>query len=108
MKELNLFKLEYSWYEGEYNNIVLATTKKKEEIEKDLKEANKKTKIKEGVDCLPTKYNLIINFLERRGYIICNFIKDQIYSVDDDVVRKKKNTYKIENKESKITWRILS
>ena len=112
MKELNLFKFQYAWYEGEFCSYILATTKDKKEIEKDLKEAVKKAKIKRGdVDCLPLKYRRIIDFLIKKGYIICNFIDDPTYDVDDDEYLKKQNKiiniYKIENKETKTTRRKL-
>ena len=31
-KILHLFKLQYSWYEGEFDSTILATTKEEEEI----------------------------------------------------------------------------
>ena len=37
-KILHLFKLEYSWYEGEFQSTILATTREKEEIEQDIRE----------------------------------------------------------------------
>lgn len=101
MKELNLFKLQYTWYEGEFCSYILATTKSKKEIEKDLKEAVKKVKIpKKDVDCLPSKYRRIIDFLTMKGYFICNFIDNSVYGVDDET-KKGACKYKIENKEIK-------
>ena len=110
MGELNLFKLQYTWYEGEFQSYILATTKDKKGIEKDLKEAIKKIK-NDDVDCLPSKYSRIIDFLIKKGYLICNFIENPVYEVDDDMSFKKLNKiinrYKIENKETKSFWRKL-
>ena len=57
-KILHLFKLQYRWYEGEFDSTILATTKEKEEVEQDLREITSSIRIdrkkEEGAhDCLP-------------------------------------------------------
>ncbi len=109
MDNLNLFKLEYRWYEGEFESIILTTTKEEKEIEKDLKEITRNVKIddEKEVDCLPTAYRKIITELEKRGYSICYFITNPVYSVEDEQFMKGKksvNKYRIHHKEEKIKW----
>ena len=87
-KILHLFKLQYSWYEGEFGSTILATTKENEEIEQDLREIANSIRInrkkEEGAhDCLPEAYRRIVNFLEQKGYTVCYFLSDPEYYVDD-------------------------
>ena len=110
-KPLNLFKLQYSWYEGEFQSCIFATNKDKKEIEKDLKEDVSSVKIDwdddKEVDCLPTAYEKVIETLEKKGYAPCYFIEDPIYVVRDwEKKRNKKfNMYTIENEEKRRKWR---
>ncbi|MBI3026612.1 hypothetical protein HYY70_00725 [Candidatus Woesearchaeota archaeon] len=82
-KILHLFKLQYSWYEGEFDSTILATTKEKEEIEHDLREiANSiiiDRKKEDAVDCKPVAYQGIISILEQKGYTVCYFLSDPEY-----------------------------
>ena len=99
MEELNIFKIEYYWYEEEHEEILLIKDVKREEFEKDLLEAKqfaeklKGIEIKEGVylgkgyriECLPKFYEQIIWFLtEKKGYKKCQFDEDISYVIDDD------------------------
>lgn len=110
---LNLFKLQYSWHEGEFQSCILATTKEQKQIEKDLKEAASSVKIDEkkekDVDCLPTAYDKIVNILTRKGYTVCYFIKDPVYSVKGAELIKedKPRVYEIEQRKEKIEWKKL-
>ena len=96
--EVNLYKIEYSWYEDEHEETLLAKNVERKEFEKDLIEARNFAKsligkeIKEdnylgkgyAVECLPEFYDQIIWFLtEKKGYIECYFDKDITYDVGD-------------------------
>lgn len=100
---MNIFKIEYYWYEGEHEEILLAKDVEIEQFEKDLLEAKKfaeKLKgreIKEGeylgkgyrIECLPEFYEQIIFFLkEKKEYFECNFNDDISYFIDDDSSKK--------------------
>ena len=109
-KPLNLFKLQYSWYEGEFQSCIFATNKDKKEIEKDLKESVDSVEIDEkkekDVDCLPTAYARVIETLEKKGYSPCYFIEDPVYITRDwEKKNKKFNVYAIENEEKRRKWR---
>ena len=117
MLQLQIFKLEYTWYEGEYHYTLLAKDVDKEQFEKDLIKAKEFAEsligkeIKKGdylgrgyrVCCLPEYYNQIIWFLNRKlRYIECDYDKDITYDVDDPQNKKisvKKSERKIERKE---------
>ena len=117
MLQLQIFKLEYTWYEGEYHYTLLAKDVDKEQFEKDLIKAKEFAEsligkeIKKGdylgrgyrVGCLPEYYNQIIWFLNRKlRYIECDYDKDITYDVDDPQNKKisvKKSERKIERKE---------
>lgn len=100
---MNIFKIEYYWYEGEHEEILLAKDVERGQFEKDLLEAKKfaeKLKgreIKDGeylgkgyrTECLPEFYEQIIFFLkEKKGYTECDFDNDITYIVDDDSSKK--------------------
>ena len=100
---MNIFKIQYDWYEGEHEEILLAKDIKIETFEKDLIKAKKfaeKLKGKKAetgnylgkgysVECLPQFYGQILWYLtEKLGYIICNFKEDIDYSVDDSSSKK--------------------
>ena len=98
-KILHLFKLQYSWYEGEFQSTILATAKEKEEIEQDLKEIASSIRIdrkkEEGAhDCLPEAYRRIVNFLEQKGYTVCYFLSDPEYYVEEIGFLKSVKLYK--------------
>lgn len=117
MKEINIFKLFYQWYEDDSGETFLGKEVAEEDFEKDLLEAKdfaeslKGIEIKDGdylgkgysVECLPEYYQQIIWFLtEKKGYLICNIAKDVEYFVDDDSQNKlaiKKYVHKIERQE---------
>jgi hypothetical protein len=98
MTELNMFKIEYDWFEGEHRESLLINEVSKEGFEKDILEAKefaeklKGVEIKEGeflgkgynVKCLPEFYQQIIWFLiEKKGYQECQFDSKLSYIVDD-------------------------
>ena len=96
---LHLFKLQYSWYEGEFQSTILATTKEKEEVEQDLREITSSIRIdrkkEEGAhDCLPEAYRRIVNFLEQKGYMVCYFLSDPEYYVEEIGFLKSVKLYK--------------
>src|SRR3989344_6691865 len=103
MTELNIFKIEYQWYEGDHGETLLAKAIAKEEFEKDIikakefaesligKEVSKGEYLGKGyrVDCLPEYYEQIIWFLtEKKRYLICNFDERIRYFIDDSSDKK--------------------
>lgn len=110
MTELNIFKIEYYWYEDEHEETLLIKKVEQEEFEKDLMDAKKfaekfkGVEIKKGnylgrgysVECLPEFYEQIIWFLtKKKGYKEC-FINDRISYIIDDNCDKKINIVKSE------------
>ena len=108
-KRLHLFNLQYTWYEGEHQSTILATTKEQDEIEKDLKEVASSIKIERYLsDCLPEAYIRIIDILMQKGYIECSFFLDPDYYAKDELVKKtKSHKYRIENLIEKKEWKRL-
>ena len=103
MTDINVFKVEYYWYEGEHEETFLGKDVNKEEFEKDLLEARnfaeklKGVEIKEGeylgkgytIECLPEFYGQIIWFLiNKKEYKECQFNEDISYTIDDDSNKK--------------------
>src|SRR3989344_701665 len=95
---MNIFKIEYNWYEEDHEETLLGKEVSPEEFEKDLLQAKEFAEgligieINEGeylgkgyrVDCLPEYYEQIIWFLiQKLGYIICYIDEDIDYTVDD-------------------------
>ena len=110
--EINIFKLEYDWYEGEHKEILIGKDTSQEQFEKDLNEAKnfaisligKEIKNHDylgkgySVECLPEYYEQIVWFLiNKKGYAECFYDKDISYSVDDSP-DKKISVNKYENK----------
>jgi len=99
MKELTIFKIEYSWYEGEYSKTYLAKDVDLKTFEKDLIEARNFAQSLIGkevehdylgkgysVECRPEYYEQIIWYLiNKLEYFSCSIEKDVTYDVDDDV-----------------------
>ena len=110
---LHLFELHYTWYEGEHNSTILATTKEQDEVEKDLKEAVSSIKIdrekENAVDCLPEAYRRIIDILRQKGYVVCYFLSDPEYYVREAglIKRTKFGKYKVEHRIKKTEWKRL-
>ncbi len=116
MSNLNIFKIEYDWYEEDHEDILLGKDIKKEQFEKDLIKAKEFAEsligkeIQEGgylgkgysVECLPEYYHQIVWFLiEKLGYIKCDYDEDITYYVEDDSDKKisvNKSEKKIERK----------
>ncbi len=103
VKSFNIFKVEYSWYEGEHEETLLGKEVERDEFERDIIKAKKFAEsllgkvIEKGeylgkgyrVNCLPEYYAQIVWFLtERLGYIICYSDEEIDYSVDDLSNRK--------------------
>jgi len=100
---MNIFKIEYNWYERDHDEILLGKDVKVEEFERDLLKAKKFAEslmgkeIKEGkylgkgynVQCLPEFYEQIIWFLTSKlGYIECFYNQNVDYDIDDYPNRK--------------------
>lgn len=103
MNKLNIFKIEYNWYEDDHEETLLGKNIEIEDFEKDIIKAKEfaesliEKEIKEGeylgkgyrVQCLPEYYEQIIWFLtERLGYVECNYDEGIIYYVDDSNDKK--------------------
>ena len=112
-KILHLFELHYTWYEGEHDSTILATTKEQDEVEKDLKEAAKSIRIDEkkekAVDCKPEAYRRIIDILRQKGYTVCYFLSNREYYVrEGEIIKRTKfRKYKIEHLIEKSEWKKL-
>ncbi|MDD5133575.1 MAG: hypothetical protein PHD81_00565 [Candidatus Nanoarchaeia archaeon] len=104
-KNLNIFKIEYDWHEGEHEETLLTKEIEREGFEKDLVEAKKfaeslisKKEIKTGekrlgkgyyMGCTPEYYEQIIWFLiNKKGYIECYFDKGVTYFIGDETNKK--------------------
>ena len=103
MAELNIFKIEYDWCEGEHDETLIGKKVNTKEFEKDLVEAKKLAQaligkeIKSGeylgkgyrVECLPEFYEQVLWYLtEKKGYFYCYYDKDVSYGVDDNADKK--------------------
>lgn len=112
-KILYLFKLEYSWYEGEHQSTILAIAKEKEEIEKDLQEIansiNSDGKKENVIEYKPHAYREIVSILEQKGYMVCYFLSDPEYEVEETRFLKRIGAYKymVLNKVEKVEWKRL-
>ncbi|MEK6828315.1 MAG: hypothetical protein AABX78_03110 [Nanoarchaeota archaeon] len=112
-KILHLFKLEYSWYEGEFQSTILATTREKEEIEQDIREIANSIRIdrkkEDAFDCKPEAYRRIVNALVQKGYVVCYFLSDPEYYVDEVgyIKNARLHKYGIIHLTKKIEWKRL-
>ncbi len=112
---MRIFKIEYHWYEGEYDYNILVKDVSHKEFEKDLIKAKEfaesivDNKIKEGdylgkgycIVCLPEFYEQIIWYLKNKlNYIDCYFDEYIKYSVSDDMSKK----ISISRGEKNIKW----
>lgn len=115
MDDLNIFKIRYEWYEGDFGETLLAKDTTKEQFEKDLVEARdfaESVKGKEletgsflgkgySIECLPQFYAQIIWFLvKKKGYSECQYDEDEEYYVDDDSQKK----IGVQKRVKKIVW----
>ena|SRR3989338_7458439 len=109
---MNIFKIEYNWYEEDHEETLLGKEVSPEEFEKDLLQAKEFAEsligieINEGeylgkgyrVDCLPEYYEQIIWFLiQKLGYIECCYNNTINYDVNDSS-HKKIDIIKLERK----------
>ncbi len=97
MKDFNIFKIEYDWYEGEHEEILIGKRVTVEEFEEDLAEAKRfaeglRGKKVEGdyfgkgysVECLPEFYEQILWYLtEKKEYVYCDYDHSTSYAVED-------------------------
>ncbi|MBU0535805.1 MAG: hypothetical protein KKE20_02485 [Nanoarchaeota archaeon] len=98
MKELKIFKIEYSWYEGEHDETLIGKDVNQQSFEKDLLEARRFAESLIGkeaeysdypgkgysVECLPAYYEQIIWYLTTKlGYICCSFDECIEYDISD-------------------------
>ena len=111
---MNIYKLCYTWYEGEYEETLLGKNVESEQFEQDLLKAREfaqsliGTEIKEGdyrgkgyrIECLPEYYEQFIWFLTSKlGYIQCYFNQDINYYVEDQ-----SKTISINKRQKTINW----
>ncbi len=100
---MQIFKLEYDWYEGDHGEILLGKGVEKKQFEKDLLKAKEFAESLIGkeieggdylgkgyaVDCLPEYYQQIIWFLTSKlGYTTCNYNEGVAYHVAGSQSRK--------------------
>lgn len=112
MTDFTIFKLQYDWYEGEHEEMLIGKAVEIQQFEKDVIEAKnfaedlKGKVIEKGqylgkgyrVECLPAFFEQIAWYLvEKLGYQYCHYDADTHYDVDDDFKKKIKVT-KIEKK----------
>ena len=96
MNTMNLFKIQYSWYDGDEDEILLAKDATQEQFDKDIMEArdiaqsliktsNSMTNIEHyNVECLPSFYQEVIKYLQKqKGYIEISPNDDFHYEVHD-------------------------
>ena len=99
-ERFNLFELHYTWYENEHESTILATPKEQDKIEEDLKEAAGSIEfdqIKEKAAVyLDDAYRRIIGILKQKGYIVCKFVFDHEYHVDEIGIVGTPNTLSME------------
>jgi len=112
---MNVYKIEYFWFEGEHEYTLLVKDAEREEFEKDLIEARDfavsllgKEELNYNIDylgkgytveCLPQYYEQIIWFLtEKKGYIEAYLNEYVSYEIDDDFSKK----ISVERKEKEI------
>ena len=102
MEEFNIFKIEYNWYEGEHEDMLIGKKVNINQFEKDLAKAKRFArglcgKKCEGdylgkgysVECLPQFYEQILWYLTYKlGYIYCYYDNDISYSIDDTHKKK--------------------
>jgi hypothetical protein len=100
---MKIFKIEYQWYEGDYDKTLLGKDVSSEEFEKDLikakefaesligKEINEDEYLGKGykIECLPEFYEQIIYFLKTKlNYVECDYDKDIKYAIEDNSDKK--------------------
>ena len=98
MADFNIFKVQYDWYDGEHQEILVGKAVEVQQFEKDLAKAKhfaeslRGKEVKKGgylgkgysVECLPEFYEQILWYLiEKLGYKYCDYDADAHYDVDD-------------------------
>jgi len=93
---MKIFKIQYNWYEGEYDDALLGKDVEKVEFERDLVKAKdfaisllgkESRELGKGyrVECRPEYYQQIIWYLEEKlGYVRCWMDDYVYYDVDDN------------------------
>src|SRR3989344_7363154 len=107
MAEFNIFKIQYDWYEGEHNEILVGKAVEAQQFEKELVKAKKFAESLRGkiidkgeylgkgyrVECLPEFYEQILwHLTEKQGYKYCHYNADVHYDIDDGYKKKIKVT----------------
>ena len=103
MENLNIFKIEYDWHEGDHGEILLGKRINRESFENDFikakefaeslvgKKIEDENYIGKGyhIECLPAYYEQIVWFLiNKLGYIECNYNDETTYHVEDTYDRE--------------------
>lgn len=81
-----IFKLEYTWYDGEQESVFIITDLTEEEFEKKLTQFYEDVK-KEG-GYIPHYFNFIIEMFEKLGYAVTYTYENGIYDVGDNKISK--------------------
>jgi hypothetical protein len=118
---MNIFRIEYHWYEDDYDSTLIGKDVEREVFEKDLKEAIlfaeslKGKKIKDydylgkgySVECLPEYYEQVIwYFIYKLGYTEIEYEDRYSYEIDEDydetIKRQKIEAIKLINKTDRV------
>ena len=116
MKDFNIFKIEYHWYEGEHEETLLVKEIEPEKFEEDLMEAKKFAESLIGIEikdydylgkgysteCLPEFYEQILWYLTNKlGYIYCNHDNHKILFLHNERTQQPlRRAYKPPSKEN--------
>ena len=115
---MNVFKLNYNWYEGEHGDCLVISSLDVPEFEKLLKEGieevSKYQEREAGSDllnvppktftvrCLPSAYDFLVEYLEEHDcQIAVPFKYASEYYVDDG---NEHDTFKVQRKDTEIEW----
>lgn len=121
MEKLRIFKIEYSWYEDEHEQVLLAKRVSPDQFEKDISAARqfaeklRRTKADRSdylgkgyyLECLPEFFEQIVWLLtNKKGYEPCKFDIDISYDIDDyskiiGITKKEKTVKQTKIKETK-------
>jgi len=94
---MNIFKIEYDWYDGDHSEILIGKDVNQSQFEIDIlkakvfaeslmgKEIKERDYLGKGyrVDCFPEYYEQIVWFLTSKlGYIECGYDSNILYNVE--------------------------
>jgi len=93
---LNIFKISYSWYDGDKDEVFLVKDISENDFEKELMVCvhNAYTNItEEDIVCVPVWYGKIIELMLEKNYTIVNLMEnielEKEYIVDDEYIKDK-------------------